>query len=889
MSNLYRNVEDVEAQLRAAGLILESVRKSNGGNPVGAIYVESSKSVRCDVEGEKRKQTGAYRLHELRLNDGIWITGAYWTGHGNTYGALELRKTCDACGRDMPLKEKSCPGCGKKKFQKRELTQDQLDAHKKRMAELRRQAEAEEKTDADRAARWAHAVWLASVDAAPGDHDYLARKQLQSAHGARIFHGNDGITLEGAEKEDYQYLARFAGALVIPMCDDTGQPRGLQFILSREKHKDWIARRAGVDKPYWPEGMANDGLYCLIGNGIGKTCLIAEGYATAASLHEATGESVAIAFSAGMMPKVGARIWKQRKKRVNLLYCADDDWLQRCSHCKGITPVAETACSHCGQPHGKRNAGIERAQEAALATNGAWITPKFSAERPSDRKGPTDFNDLRCAEGQQSVRAQIQQKLTDLEWIPPANPGANLAPTSGNGGIPPRGKGSAERPDPVSIMTLDAAVQRFIHIDDGTGEYIFDEWTREICKRSKLTALLPARVRLDDVKEHPVWKKRAVYIDQIGFDPGEEDPNIKCNRWTGWPIAPIQGKCDLLLDLLRYQCNNEGGQAGEDLYEWCIKWLAYPMQHPGAKMQTAIIMHGPQGTGKGRFFETVCRAYGEYGIVLNQGAIEDKFNSDWSERKLFILADEIVAKAEMYHIKNQLKNFVTGEWVRVNPKGLAAYRERNHMQIVFLSNEKQPLVLENDDRRYCVIWTPPPLDEAFYNDLSAEIENGGVAALYHHLLHVDLGNFKPWTKPPMTLAKRELIDINRDSVDRFLIDWQNGDIEGLPFCPCGSADLYRAYFSFCRANGERMPRAENQFSGHIVKLPGWEKNHKDVYDNLHFGGTPKRKRMIIPSAAALSAAATRGLADYRRKPEQPLAQYHTECFFAFKNALVAES
>jgi putative DNA primase/helicase len=352
--------------------------------------------------------------------------------------------------------------------------------------------------------------------------------------------------------------------------------------------------------------------------------------------------------------------------------------------------------------------------------------------------------------------------------------------------------------------------------------------------------------------------------------------------------VPVKGNCRLLLELLEYQCCGEEVVARE-LYEWVLKWLAYPLQHPGAKMQTAIIMHGPQGTGKGRFFETYAKIFGEYGLVLNQEALEDKFNADWQERKLFILADEIVAKAEMYHIKNRLKNFVTGEWVRVNPKNVAAHRERNHMQIVFLSNEKQPLVLENDDRRYCVIWTPPALGQDFYDELSAEIENGGIAALHWHLLHeVELGDFKPWTKPPMTTAKRELIDISRDSVDRFLIDWQHGDTDA-PFCPCASADLYRLYLFWCRMNGERMPRPENQFSGHIVKLPGWVKAHKDIHREDEYGHRVlKRTRMIIPSVEALNEAVKRGFKDFRQVMGQSMADWLTPCFFEFKNALKVE-
>lgn len=125
----------------------------------------------------------------------------------------------------------------------------------------------------------------------------------------------------------------------------------------------------------------------------------------------------------------------------------------------------------------------------------------------------------------------------------------------------------------------------------------------------------------------------------------------------------------------------------EELYQWVLRWLAYPIQHPGAKMKTAIVMHGPQGTGKNMFFEAVMQIYGRYGWVIDQSAIEDKFN-DWASRKLFLIADEVVARSEMFHIKNKLKSFVTGEQIRINPKNMAAYWEANHVNLVFLSNER---------------------------------------------------------------------------------------------------------------------------------------------------------------------------------------------------------
>jgi hypothetical protein len=116
-------------------------------------------------------------------------------------------------------------------------------------------------------------------------------------------------------------------------------------------------------------------------------------------------------------------------------------------------------------------------------------------------------------------------------------------------------------------------------------------------------------------------------------------------------------------------------------------------------MRSALVVHGGQGVGKNLFFEAVMRIYGEYGSVIDQAAVEDKFN-DWASRKLFMVADEVVARAELWHLKNKLKGIVTGTLIRINSKNVTAWEESNHVNLVFLSNERQPVAVESDDRRY---------------------------------------------------------------------------------------------------------------------------------------------------------------------------------------------
>ena len=820
------NHDDVLAQIRAAGILIKD-----------GLQVGTTKPVRCMVDGDREKR-GWYRLFELTLGDGQRIiTGSFGVWQGDDNGAQKVA---------LP------------KAERKALDADQLAAIKARQAEDRRRAEAERAHEIDRAAARASRWWAQCGES--GASAYLTRKGLPPGklYGARI---------------------SGAGNLVVPILDGDGRVYGLQVIYGDDKTR----ARKGRDKDYVPPGLAKQGHWAEIGAPRGVV-LITEGFATGASLHEATGLPVVVAFDAGNLLPVAQHIAK-RYRRVRILVCGDDDYLAKCPSCKALTPVATPGCAHCGWAHGKSNTGALRAEAAAAAVSGAWVLPQWPAERPTDRKGPTDFNDLHTHPqgGLHVVRAQIDAALASAGWAD-ADMTTRAEPAQQGGG-----ESGEQRPDAVSILPLEQVVDRFIAVDDDTGEYVFDTWTRSLCRFAKVLRLLPARVRGDDVKDHPTWKSRAVYIDQIGFDPGGEDANVRCNLWGGWPTKPRAGGCDNLLALLEHLCSGE--RSSEQLFTWVLQWLAYPIQHPGAKMATAIVVHGPQGTGKSRFFEAVAKIYGEYGIVLNQGAIEDKFNADWVSRKLFVLADEIVANTEKYHLKNLLKTFITGETIRVNPKNVAAHTERNHMNLVFLSNEKQPVVLESDDRRHCVIWTPPKLDAKYYAALDDEIAAGGIAALHHFLLHIDLTDFKPWTWPPMTTAKRELIDVSSNSEERFLAEWMAGNITfddeagPLPICPAGTQHVYDAYLRYCKLQGEPRPRPQNQFIGALTKRPGWTAEHRDRFENLHCLGDRKRQRMVVPADKDVAASEARGLPTVPRQPDETAAQWSTRCFFSFRHAL----
>lgn len=717
------------------------------------------------------------------------------------------------------------------------LSAAEIEAIKAKQAAESKRAEAERKREIEAAARKAARWWRKLADA--GESGYMAKK------------GFDATELFGARVSP-------SGNLAVPVQDGTGKIYGLQVIFPKKID----GKR---DKDFTPPGFAKKGHFFQIGLAQrGGVVLLCEGFATGASLRKATGLPVVVAFDAGNLTPVALAIHQMHRRDVRILVCADDDY-------------------HTFQKTGK-NPGVDAANAAAIAVDGCVVVPQFPEERPSDRKGPTDFNDLHVHPdgGLQAVRAQVEAAIASAGWrVRPASVGGK--PDMGSGAaVSERGvtDDAINRPPAMAVMPLDDLVERFVPLDDGTGEYVFDRWTKKIAKTKQMIALLPAGVRGDDIKRHPVWVERgAFYLDEVGFDPSGKDRRVKLNTWSGWPLRPKQGSCNKLLGMLQYLCSTDPN--GDEIFHWVLCWMAYPLQHPGAKMSSAIIMHGPQGTGKSTIWQCLAKIYGDYATVLNQRGLEDRFNSDWVDSKLFLLAEEVVTRAEMWHIKNELKELITGEWIRVNPKNVAAYRQRNQVNCVFLSNEYQPLPLDNDDRRHCVIYTPPPLDESEYDDVFIEIENGGVEALYHHLMSLDLSRFHPKKRPPMTEAKTALIALSSPSETRFVLEWVSGEL-GLPVCPARSTDVYAAYLKWCRANGEIRPRPSNQFHGAVVRMPGWAKTKARIYADLRFDGESVPVPVLIPPENVI---------DSRHARVEGKSQTHwlTEACVDFENAIRGES
>lgn len=379
-----------------------------------------------------------------------------------------------------------------------------------------------------------------------------------------------------------------------------------------------------------------------------------------------------------------------------------------------------------------------------------------------------------------------------------------------------KGEGGAPRQPPKRE-------KRKKKVDTGKLNTLFRNWALQYCsqiawdvetRQAYSVAGLRNQFGNDEVR---MWmtsdKRRVVHADQVVFDPTMKCGPACINLFGGLETVPVAGDCQPILDLLRHLCGDI-----DEIYEWVLDWIAYPLQNLGAKMPTSIIMHGDEGSGKNLLWEIVRDIYGSYGSVVGQDQLEDKFN-DWISHQLFVIGDEVLSRTEMRHLKGKLKAMISGREIKINTKMMPVRSEENHVNLVFLSNELQPNALDASDRRYCVIWTPPKAEAAFYQRVVQCRDNGGREAFLHFLMNRGLSQFNPYAAPPVTQAKHDLIDLGRPNPERWWLAWSKDQLP-VTYSSCSADQAYRLYRRWCVIEGEKFPMSKAVFARMVMRLAG---------------------------------------------------------------------
>ncbi|PCI26485.1 hypothetical protein COB52_05975, partial [Candidatus Kaiserbacteria bacterium] len=235
-----------------------------------------------------------------------------------------------------------------------EINPEELERSKAAAAARKAQQEADLKAQYTQVAKQAYAMFK-NADLAPSSHVYLERKQVT------------GETLK-VDK---------AGRLLVPLTNERGFIENVQSIAP------------DGTKMYLKNGRKSGLMHMLPGKKDGPI-IIAEGYATAKSLQQATGFTTVVAFDGGNLAPVAETLAKQHPERP-LVIAAEDD--------------------HRVFAKLNRNPGIEAAHRASERSGAKVITPDLTPEEKVANL--TDYNDLHVSRGFETFKNGVQRQLRD--------------------------------------------------------------------------------------------------------------------------------------------------------------------------------------------------------------------------------------------------------------------------------------------------------------------------------------------------------------------------------------------------------------------------------------------------------------------------------------------
>ena len=270
-------------------------------------------------------------------------------------------------------------------------------------------------------------------------------------------------------------------------------------------------------------------------------------------------------------------------------------------------------------------------------------------------------------------------------------------------------------------------------------------------------------VRYEKVAAGKAWLEWGVRREatRLTFRPGHPVQVDGCiNTWQGWGVEPAPGDPSLFLKLVDHLFT--GADPGAK--EWFLRWCAYPLQYPGAKLASAVVLYGiKHGTGKTLLGQTLMRFYGRHAVEISHRDLEGSFN-EWQVNKQFVVGDDITG-ADKRQDADYLKKLITQQQVTINQKFLPTYVMPDCMNYFFTSNHPDAFFLEDDDRRLFVQEVAVgQLDEDFYADYALWLDTEGAPAVFHHLLHLDLGDFNPSGRAFQTGAKTRMTDDGRSDL-----------------------------------------------------------------------------------------------------------------------------
>jgi len=204
--------------------------------------------------------------------------------------------------------------------------------------------------------------------------------------------------------------------------------------------------------------------------------------------------------------------------------------------------------------------------------------------------------------------------------------------------------------------------------------------------------------------------------------------------------------------------------------------MAHKVQRPNVKINHGMMLSGIPGSGKDSLFAPFLWAIGgddlrNVQIVRNEEVIS-AFNYSVESEVMVINELRMVHGSDIKALENFLKPALAAppELIPINKKQEHPYYALNRCLVIAFSNERKPITISPDDRRWFVHWTDAPrMTEDDAQALWDWYMAGGRDHVAHLLRTHDISRFNPAAPPMMTPAKAFLLHAAEHDVEAAIV------------------------------------------------------------------------------------------------------------------------
>jgi hypothetical protein len=291
-----------------------------------------------------------------------------------------------------------------------------------------------------------------------------------------------------------------------------------------------------------------------------------------------------------------------------------------------------------------------------------------------------------------------------------------------------------------------------------------------VAEKMKLTPAAKYWLEMQTSGKEYAWSRVVINrYDRADFLPGREDaPEGVFNMWRGWPDGCRPGdemqkddekRCKKMRDhILHNMCGGD-----EELNLWLLGFLRDMILNPGTNRPIAVLMKGPQGSGKSMFCQLIGQWFGPHYLYAEDAdRLLGKFNRHLDARVMVFLDEP--KGGDMRREASKLKTLVATETLNIERKGFDIETRRKVFRVFAASNDAQIAHIEKDDRRYLILIVDAGANNnnaTYFGALKKEWESGGREAMFRWLRDSQEHFAKwDWNKRPVTEALQEQKDLS---------------------------------------------------------------------------------------------------------------------------------